>query len=320
MKPLQPHEKAHLGHIAWWYYKRNMTQAQIAERLGFTRQRVNQLIGMLTDLGVVEIKINGMEDNCAPLEAALENAFHLDRAFVFDISEHGYANVLEQFGEKAAEAVGFLLKDGQNIGVSWGRTLEAVVSRFPARNLSRCTVNQMVGGLNTQNKQTTSDEITRQLAEKLGCGYRLLYAPATLESSEAKEILLQDGAFAAMFKQLEKCDVALLGVGELTKGSTLHTQQYLSETILRQMLSDGCVGDLAMQPFTKEGQWKSYLPTMGISPGALGQIPCVVAVACGMQKADAVWGALHTGCLNVLVIDKAIAQSIIEKVHTSELE
>ena len=39
--------------IAYWYYTLGMTQDEIAKRLSFTRQKVNQIINSLMDLGIV---------------------------------------------------------------------------------------------------------------------------------------------------------------------------------------------------------------------------------------------------------------------------
>ena len=47
--------------IAYWYYTLGMTQDEIAKRLSFTRQKVNQIINSLVDLDVVTINIHGYE-------------------------------------------------------------------------------------------------------------------------------------------------------------------------------------------------------------------------------------------------------------------
>ncbi|MDR1204563.1 MAG: helix-turn-helix domain-containing protein [Peptococcaceae bacterium] len=310
MNKLRENEKESLLRIAYWYYKLNMTQAEIAERLGLTRQRVNQLIGMLVDLGVVKIEISGLQDEDLELESAFERAFSLDQAFIFKVEDS--ENYLELFGEKAAQSLGGIFKKGQKIGVSWGETLAATVTRMPVMSLGDCTVVQMVGGLNSNNKLTKSDEITRMLAEKLGCDYQLLYAPAIVESREAKEILEQDSAFAPMFEHIRNCDVALLGVGELREGATLYRQGYLSREALDRLVEAGCAGDLAMQPFDKDGAWKRLNNIIGVEPEHLAKIPCVIMLACGKKKVEAVLGALRTGCVNVMMIDRAIAREIAE--------
>jgi DNA-binding transcriptional regulator LsrR (DeoR family) len=311
MKKLQENERELLLRIAYWYYKLDMTQAEIAKRLNFTRQRVNQLIGMLVKLGIVEIKINGLQNENIELESAFERVFSLQQAFVFNIE--GAENSLDLFGEKAAEALTSILKEGQNIGVSWGETLAATVTRMPPMSLANSTVIQMVGGLNSDNKLTKADEITRLLAEKLGCDYRLLYAPAIVESAEAKRVLEQDSAFVPMFECIRSCDVALLGVGELREGATIYQQGYIDREKLTRLRRMGCVGDLAMHPFDKDGNWKQLDNIIGVAPESLRKIPCVIVLACGVKKIEAVLGALRTGCVDILIVDQSIAMEIAKR-------
>jgi deoxyribonucleoside regulator len=301
----------HKLEIAYWYYKLNMTQAEIARRLNFTRQRVNQIIGSLIDDGIVEIKINGLRDNNVEMESAFEKYFNLDRVHIFDVEEA--ENQLDLFGQKAANAFMHLLNDNSIIGVSWGITLGAAVIKMQQRNLSRCKVVQMVGGLNSNTEIAKPDEIARTMAKKLSCDYHLLYGPAVVDDPQAREVLMQDKAFAETFDLINRCDIAILGVGELNDTSTIYQQGFISKERLHQLVEQGYVGDMAMQPFKKDGSWETENKVIGVSLETLRHIPSVAAVACGVNKAKAVMGAINTGCLNVLMIDKAIASTIAKE-------
>ncbi|MBE6831791.1 MAG: winged helix-turn-helix transcriptional regulator [Ruminococcaceae bacterium] len=301
----------HKLEIAYWYYKLNMTQAEIAKRLNFTRQRVNQIIGSLIDDGIVEIKINGLRENNIEMESAFEKYFKLSRVFIFDVEDA--ENQLDLFGQKAANAFAQLLNDNSIIGVSWGITLGAAVIKMQQRNLSGCKIVQMVGGLNSDTELAKPDEIARTLSKKLSCDYHLLYGPAVVDDPQAREVLMQDKVFAETFDLINRCDIAILGVGELSKSSTIYQQGFLSKERLEQLVAEGYVGDMAMQPFKKDGFWETENNVIGVSLETLRHIPRVAAVACGVNKANAVLGAINTGCLNVLIIDKAIALSIAKE-------
>ena len=45
--------------IAYWYHTLGMTQDEIAKRLSYTRQKVNQIINSLPDMGIVTLNIHG---------------------------------------------------------------------------------------------------------------------------------------------------------------------------------------------------------------------------------------------------------------------
>lgn len=311
MRGSQPEETNYRLKIAYWYYKLNMTQAEIAQRLNLTRQRVNQIIGKLVEDGIVEIKINGLREDNVKLESAFEQYFSLNRVFIFNVDESD--DPLDLFGQEAAEALGYLIRDGQIIGVSWGVTLGAAVMKMQQKTLSKCTVVQMVGGLNSNSEMAKPDEIARTMARKLSCDYHLLYAPAMVDGLQAREVILQDNAFEETFDLIHRCNVAVLGVGELSKSSTIYQQGYLTKDRLDELIREGYVGDLVMQPFKKDGTWEPENNVIGVSPETLAQIPCVAVMACGANKTDAVLGAINTGCTDVLIIDQSIAVAIAEK-------
>ena len=68
--------------IAYWYHTLGMTQDEIAKRLSFTRQKVNQIINSLVDLGIVNISIQGYERDNIELECRLEDRFGLKQAVI----------------------------------------------------------------------------------------------------------------------------------------------------------------------------------------------------------------------------------------------
>src|SRR5262245_14222832 len=45
--------------ICWHYFKEGQTQEEVAQRLGLTRKRVNQMIGFALESGLVKISIDG---------------------------------------------------------------------------------------------------------------------------------------------------------------------------------------------------------------------------------------------------------------------
>ena len=60
--------------VAWLYYLENLTQAEIGERLGLTRARVNRMLSEARDSGLVRISLNSKFADCAQTEQALADA------------------------------------------------------------------------------------------------------------------------------------------------------------------------------------------------------------------------------------------------------
>ena len=67
---------------AWLYYIEGLTQAEIASRLRLTRLRVNRLLAVARESGLVSIAINSRLQSCMKLERALVRGFGLRDAIV----------------------------------------------------------------------------------------------------------------------------------------------------------------------------------------------------------------------------------------------
>lgn len=312
MGDLKQREKDNLVKIAYWYYKRNMTQMEIAKRLGMTRQKINQIIGQLEDLRVVEIHINGLVDDYAELEYKLEMHFGLKQVSIVD-ADNTSRDYFKDFGRKAAEVIAALLEDGQTIGLSWGSTLGETIRYIKNKKLKKSRVVQLVGGLNSSSKLVRPDEITRYIATKLGCDFHILYAPALVDSAGTREMMLKENSIADTFAVIQKCDIAILGVGELNQESTITKEGFMPKERVEALIRQGGVGDIAMHPYTREGVWLPNDNLIGIDCETLHSIPNVVILACGSKKAEAVTGAILTGCVNTVVIDKEMAKVIAKK-------
>jgi DNA-binding transcriptional regulator LsrR (DeoR family) len=308
--------KRKLIKIAYSYYKAGMTQEQIANKYNMSRQHVNKLVKSLIEEGIVSININGIENENIALENLLEQHFSLKQVLVADTDESDLP-MLSVLGNKAGEFLDDFIQNGDSIGVSWGLTLGETVQSIRPSHKAKCSVVQLVGGVNTSNNSIQPDEITRMLASKLGCDYSILYAPATLNSELVKEIAKED-FYKKTFERINDCDIAIMGVGELHEKSTIVTEGYLSKEDLEILLHSGHVGDICFNHYDIGGDFGTVQlknRVMGADISMLKKIPTVVAVAGGQSKAVAVYGALKTGCIDVLVIDSSIARELEKKLQ-----
>ncbi len=300
--------------IAYWYYKVGMTQEQIANKLHISRQRVNKLVNSLISEGIVSITINGLESEDVVLENLIEQKFSLKQVIIADTAQSDLP-ILTVLGKKAAEFLDDFIQNGDKIGVSWGLTLGETIKSIRPANKAKSYVVQLVGGVNTSNHSIKPDEITRMLATKLSCDYNMLYAPATMNSELAKEMAKED-FYKKAFKQINECNVAIMGIGELSEQSTIVTEGYLSKDDREMLIDSGYVGDICFNHYKKDGGFGSVQlqnRVMGVDIAMLEKIPTVVGIAGGKWKADAVYGALKTGCIDILVIDTSIAKELEKK-------
>lgn len=298
--------------IAYWYYKKHMTQEEIARRLGCSRQRVNKAVQALVADGIVSIAINGLENEFIQLENELEQLYSLKQVLIADTSQSELPP-LSVLGKRAADFLDEYIQDGKTIGVSWGNTLGEAVRQMRDVNKRRCQVVQLVGGLNGSDQSVKPDEITRLLAGKLSCNYSILYAPAIMNSEIARTIMAQQDFFQDMLERMQSCDMAVVGVGQLDKNATIVRHGHLSGEDLLDMLREGYVGDICFNHYRADGSAGDFQlqnRMLGVDLFTLRTIPEVVAIAGGAEKAAAVRGALNTGSVDVLITDIGLAKEL----------
>lgn len=303
--------------IAHWYYEVGLTQEEIGKRLQIPRQRINQIVKKLVSDGIVSIRINGLDQDFIRLESAIEERFEIRQAIVADYDQ-SEAPLVHVLGSKAAEYLDDFIKDGNTIGISWGQTMGGTVNALRDTYKTDCSVIQLVGGMNISGNNTMikPDEITRILAGKLHCSYQNLYAPAMFDSKITKEFIMREDSVLRVLEAMKRCDIAIMGIGEIHEDATVVQNGYISADQLEILRAAGYVGDICFNRFDVSGHWESgelSSLTLSVDPETLQNIPHVVAVAGGVQKRDAIVGALRTGCVDVLIIDSVTARSLLDE-------
>ncbi len=300
--------------IAYWYYTLGMTQDEIAKRLSFTRQRVNQMIHALPDMGIVSVNIHGYERDHIELESRMEERFGLKEALVAtDYGERETA--VYKVANVAAQYLDETLQQGDVIGVSWGKTLAEVVKQMSFRRRNECRVVQLMGVQNEGKMVEKADEIARELANKLDCPSYMFYAPVVVEYAKTKEWLLRERCTRSSYEMMKQCNVAVLGVGELTESSTMCTRNYITKEDIQVLREQGFVGDIAMNPVRRDGSYEDCPLTERLLTSdmeCLKRIDNTVVVAAGEEKAEAIRAVLFTGCVDTLIIDETTARKVME--------
>ena len=308
--------------IAYWYYIEGMTQEKISKKLGYSRQRVNKIVNSLVDMGVVSIVINGLEDENIQAENKIEQAFSLKQVIITNTDE-SERYFLPELGKRAAQFLDDYIQDGKIIGLSWGNSLSETVRNMRSSTKSGCSIVQLVGGLNTSDQSIQADEVVRVLSKKLGCECNILYAPAILDSVEVRNMLAQQDIFRKTFSLIQQCDIAIVGIGQVDESATLITHGFLTNEDLQTMRRQNYVGDICFAHFKANGDFGDIdfsSRVMGIDIDTLRKIPAVVAIAGGMGKAEAVLGALNSGCVDILITDTSVANRLLESINNRPLE
>lgn len=299
--------------IADLYHVQGMTQQAIADRLDVSRPTISRLLRRAKAEGIVRIEIAPPEGTHRPLERQLEDRHNLREAIVVTGRPEAPTATRRALGLAAAAYLSRILKPGGTIGISWGATLAAVVAALAPHRLS-ATIVPLVGGVGRAAPDIHANELGRQMAAVLGGEVQLLHAPAIVSHSSVREALFSDPRIREVMSLARRADVALVGIGALIQSSSLVQSGYFSPEELKGLHRRGAVGDICTRAFTIDGMpVDSVLDKriLAVELADLRRIPMVIAVAGGLEKADAIAGALRGGLVNVLVTDHLAARAVL---------
>jgi DNA-binding transcriptional regulator LsrR (DeoR family) len=302
--------------VCHYYYREQLTMAQIGERLNISRHRVGRLLKEAVDTGVVQIEIRSPFNESTDMERALERRFGLKASLVAQVPLGLQADEVKRLTCKAgAGMLRELLDSHFTIGIGWGSTTFELVNQLEPLDLPDATVVQITGGNKRLSRQFDCHEVTRRLAEKLGVDATLLHAPGIVDRRETRELLLRESAIAETFRLYQKLDIAIVGIGSISQGqSTLLSSGYVSASELKALQRAGAVGDVFSYFIDARGEvvrTDLYDRMITIGLPQIRQAPTAVGVATGAAKAQAVAAAIRGGFVNTLIVDSGLAQALL---------
>ena len=309
-------EEKILTKIAYYYYKQELTQSEIAQRLHMSRQRVNRLLKKSRELGIVDINIKGYEEYLINLESEIEKKFSLKRVMVAQPQED--EDIFHSLGRAGVELVMDLLEDNLTIGISWGRTIYNTVNYFPVlkgkyKNIKAL---QLVGSLNNLGDTRLTNDITKNFAEKIDAKAYYMFAPTFVSSKETKDTLMQEESLKKLFSLFNYCDIILGSVGLMANStsSLKEQQQFLNPRDYSELKEKGAVGNIYLNYFDKEGNkidCDFNNRVMAIDIDSIKRSKNVVCITGGEDKHEAILAALKGKYIDTLVIDKDTADYIM---------
>lgn len=296
------------------YYEHDLTQAEVAGRMGFSRPKVSKLLSEGRDRGLVRIEVAEPAGDFGSLEIALEDRYGLKEALV--VATSGDRQVTEA---SAGSAGGALLarccKPETVLGLSWGVSVRALADAVPRRAFPCKMVVPLVGGMGNAKTRLHSNQVCSTLAEKLGVECLQLAAPAVARSSQSREELVALPGISDTLAEGAACDVAVVGIGGILPGSTLIQAEYFTPQEFLSLREDGVVGDVCCHFLDEAGTPRRLDISeriVGLTLDQLRDIPLTVGIVTGAEKARGVSAVLASGYVNALVCDVDLAWSLLE--------
>jgi lsr operon transcriptional repressor len=303
--------------VAWFYYKDELTQDEIARRLSVSRASVGRMLERARRVGLVSINLNADHLNAFEVSNQLRQTFNLAEALVVpdhdtEPADHHLLNA--RLGLGGAQFMSTHLRPGGALGVGWGETVSRVIASTNFGAVGPVHLVTLTGGVDGY-LQTILSSKGDGVAEPEATTATIIPTPIVASTPKLAAALKAEPAIQHVLSQASGVDQAIVGVGTPTADATIVQMGYLAAEDVRVLRDRGVVGDILGQFFDADGDVVSleiHRRRIGIELSDLASIPKVVGVAGGLHKTEAILGALHGGFLNVLVTNELVARRLLE--------
>lgn len=290
------------------YYNHDVTQAEVAQRLGVSRPTVSRLLTEARRQGIVRIEVvEPLDVEGSRLAERTATALGLSGVYLSAFNPTTF------IGAALAPALSTALREvgvsaGDVLLVSSGRTVyEAAQAELP--QLPGVTVVPTIGGQDEPEPWYQTNEIIRQVALRTGGTPKFLNAPA-LPGPDLYDVLIHDPSTRRIIELWRNAQCAVLGVG---------APPLLRESLPRFIQPDpaalrDAVGDVCSRFYDKDGTPVAFpgIERMLATPlDVLKNITASIAVAVGQAKVGGIIAGAKAGYFNHLVTDPATAAGVL---------
>lgn len=293
--------------VAKLHYEGDLSQVDIAKRLGLSTATISRLLQRARAEGIVRIEVRDLVSPDA-LGQSLVDKLGLKQAAVVEVPSGQSAGALAAPVGQMLMAQG--LSGGSVVAIGWGRAIRAVMETGLPPISGALTV-PATGGMQQHAPHFQINEFARLAAETLQGTPHFLHAPY-LPSAATRDAFLADPTIAGSVSLWDRVSVAILGVG------LPHSSNSPDETAAtpgERALGDA-VGDVLRHYVRRDGSvidWEGEGRMIAMSADQLRRTPLVVGVALGEAKAAAILGAARSGLISALATDARTAEAVLSE-------
>lgn len=299
----------------------------LSNKLGITERTIRTEIDKLRDLNLVSIKSSGVEltqdgknalwdihstfyyiKNLSEIELKLMDKLKLKRVAVVSGDAEKDSLTFNDLGKKAASIVLENIKNDTILGITGGTTMANVVKQMKSKkNFKNLLVLPARGGL-SEELEIQANTIAANLAEKLGANYKLLHIPDNLDENSLN-ILKSNKLIREVLEDIQKINLLVFGIGNAKDMAIRRkSDSIVFEKIEKENLKAEAFGYF----FDNLGNVKMQTNSVGLTLESFNEINCIIGVAAGRTKAEAIYAVSRFSNNFILVTDEAAARRILE--------
>jgi DNA-binding transcriptional regulator LsrR (DeoR family) len=302
--------------IAVLYYEEGLSQKQIGKRFGLSRIKISRLLRQAREHKVVQISISPLDNANADLERRIESRYGIDEVITVMPPDYSRSSIIAALGQVASENLIRGLRGKEIVTITWGSTLNALVSNLPSADWPDLRIVQSLGGLSSPDADINGVELVRRMAQALGARPLMLSSPGLVANKAVRDALIQDAQVSKALELATKADIALVGIGTPSPGSVIFQNNILTEDEIQRLKRKGAVGDIGLRFFNEYGEKiKDEIDdrVIGLDIDHYRNIKRVIGVAGGIEKIQVIRAALRAKIIDVLITEDQTALRLVDE-------
>lgn len=301
--------------IARLYFHRDLTQEQIGDQLGLSRVKVNRMLRLAKDAGVVDVRVQGVEEPTEALTDSLIAQWRLRDARVVPHTETP-EGLIASLARSASAWLADQLQPGIRVGFGLGRTISQLPESFQVDGPTNCVFSEIEGAAPDESAGFASYNVTARMGAIAGARTEFIYAPTFVSDSALRDRLAEEPSIARALERARQSDIVMQSVGTVSESALLRIHGVLTDTDLAHLKAQGAVGDALGHYFDADGRhipFRTDDTHLGLTLDDLKKVPLSALVAGGTDKLSSITGALRGGFFNVVVTDVETARALVEE-------
>ena len=299
--------------VAKLHYVSDMSQVDIARKLGVSRQSAQRLVSLAVSEKLVSFRLDHPIARCMELARILAQRFEL-RSCQVAPSDPDAPTSLTGVAQLAASEMERILKSDHPkiIALGTGRALRACVEQLPKMDCPQHRIVSLLGNMMSDGAATPYNVVIR-MADRVNARHYPMPLPVFARSMEEKQLLQQQEAVHNILELARQADVTFVGIGNIGDTAPLHVDGFVSREEMRALLKADGTGEITSWVFDSNGDLIDGLTNDRVASALLQVAPKkpVTAIAVGPLKAEAILAAIRGKLINGLITDEATAELLL---------
>lgn len=299
--------------VAKMYYEKDMTQGQIASKIGISRPMVSKLLTEAREIGVVTIHITSAKTKEEILSQHMQEVFGLNSVVVIKTAKNP-ADTNELMAKKAYEIISSVDKREMRLGIGWGSMIGKLIEQMERgskeHQVQGSEAFPLIGGIKASYRSYHTNELVRIFADKMGMNASYLYMPAIFDTEEAKEIVEATEMFGEVRSYWDYMTHAIVNISNFPSAPDLATAYCFGDKLYKREAT----GHILAYYYDIEGNIISpnHNVVMQIRLEQLKRAKHILALCSAVVRPESLIGALHTGIITDLIVDEDLASAVLQ--------